>query len=438
MKISIFGLGYVGTVTAACLARDGHNVIGVDVNSQKVALINAGVSPIVEPELGRLLAEGVATGRILCTKDSEQAIAASDISLISVGTPAIENGEPDLSYVFDVCKEIAAAIARKGTPHVIVLRSTVPPGTLEQCRTVLGDITSNVPIHFAFNPEFLREGSAIRDYYKPPYTIIGTEDPVAQDVLQQMYAKVEAPIVVVKPAVAEMVKYVANAWHAAKVTFVNEIGRIAKAFQIDGREVMNIIVRDTKLNVSAAYMRPGFAYGGSCLPKDLNALLYCARKMNVPVPLLSTVPVTNSLQIELAVQEILRVGARRISVFGLAFKPGTDDLRESPAVLLVKRLLGEGCEVKIYDSAVYQASLMGTNLAYIQRNLPHFQSLLVAEPHEALENADLAAITQSNPSFRQALLDAPEGIRILDLAGSFTSEPLLKPIQGGEYHDIAA
>lgn len=437
MKISIFGLGYVGTVTAACLARDGHKVIGVDVNPQKVALLNAGVSPIVEPELGQLLSEGVAAGLISCTKDPEEAVAASDISLISVGTPSIENGEPDLSYVFDVCKQIGVAVNRKAAPHVIVLRSTVPPGTLEHCLTLLEDVVSSVPIHLAFNPEFLREGSAVRDYYMPPYTVIGTEDPVAQEVVQQMYTKVKAPIIVVKPAVAEMVKYVANTWHAAKVTFVNEIERIAKAFSVDGREVMNIIVRDTKLNVSSAYMRPGFAYGGSCLPKDLNALLYFARKMDVPVPLLSTVPVTNSLQIELAAQEILRSGARRISIFGLAFKAGTDDLRESPAVLLVKRLLGEGCEVKIYDSAVYQASLMGTNLAYIQRNLPHFQSLLVAEPHQALENAELVAVTQTNPGLRQALRDVPEGTRVLDLAGLFAVEPL-KPLKGGEYRDLAA
>lgn len=437
MKISIFGLGYVGTVTAACLARDGHKVIGVDVNPQKVALLNAGVSPIVEPELGQLLSEGVAAGRIACTKDPEEAVAASDISLISVGTPSGENGEPDLSYVFEVCKEIGAAIHRKGTSHVIVLRSTVPPGTLERCRTLLEDVVSSTPIHLAFNPEFLREGSAVRDYYLPPYTIIGTEDPVAKEVVQQMYAKVEAPLIFVKPAVAEMVKYVANTWHATKVTFANEIGRIATAFEVDGREVMNLIVQDTKLNVSSAYMRPGFAYGGSCLPKDLNALLYCARKMDVPVPLLSAVPVTNSLQIELAVQEILRLGARRISIFGLAFKPGTDDLRESPAVLLIKRLLGEGCEVKIYDSAVYQASLMGTNLAYIQRNLPHFQSLLVAEPHQALKDAELVVVTQNNAGFRQALRNVPNEIRVLDLAGMFAAEQL-KLLKGGEYNDLAA
>lgn len=431
MKISIFGLGYVGTVTAACLARDGHTVIGVDVNPQKVALINAGESPIVEPELGQLLSEGAAAGRITSTTNSEQAVAASDMSLISVGTPSTENGEPDLSYVFDVCKEIGAAVYRKRAPHVIVLRSTVPPGTLERCHSLLGDVVSSGPIHLAFNPEFLREGSAIRDYYRPPYTVIGTEDSVAKEAVQQMYAAVKAPVIVVKPAVAEMVKYVANAWHAAKVTFVNEIGRIAKALSVDGREVMNIIVQDTKLNISSAYMLPGFAYGGSCLPKDLSALLYFARKKDVPVPLLTMVPVTNSLQVDLAAQEVLRLGARRISIFGLAFKAGTDDLRESPAVLLVKRLLGEGCEVKIYDSAVYQACLMGTNLAYIQRNLPHFQSLLVAEPHQALDGTDLVVITHTSPGFRQVLLDASEKTQVLDLAGIFATE-LPK---GCEYHE---
>lgn len=434
MKISIFGLGYVGTVTAACLAQNGHSVIGVDVNPQKVALLNAGESPIVEPELGQLLSAGVLAGYIRCTRDSEEAVGASDISLISVGTPSTENGEPDLSYVFDVCKEIGAAVYRKGAPHVIVLRSTVPPGTLDRCRTVLGDVVRTGPIHLAFNPEFLREGTAIRDYYLPPYTVIGTEDSVAKEAVQQMYAEVEASVIVVKPKVAEMVKYVANTWHAAKVTFGNEIGRVAKGFGVDGREVMDIIVRDTKLNVSPAYMRPGFAYGGSCLPKDLSALLYFARKMDIPVPLLSAVPVTNSLQVELAVQEVLRIGVRRISVFGLAFKAGTDDLRESPAVLLVKRLIGEGCEVKIYDSSVYQACLMGTNLAYIQSNLPHFQSLLVAELHQAIEGTELAVVTHTTTDSHQALFDALEGIRVLDLAGTFAT----KPPKGCEYHALAS
>lgn len=432
MKISIFGLGYVGAVTAACLARDGHEVIGIDVSPEKVALVNAGKSPIVEQGLGELLAEGIATKRIRATTDAEEAVLASDASLISVGTPSTERGETELGYVFGVCKEIGAAIRKKAAPHAIVLRSTVPPGTLEQCQTLLKDVVGAESVHLAFNPEFLREGSAIRDYDAPPYTIIGTEDPIAEEVVRQMYTKVDAPIIVAKPAVAEMVKFVANTWHAAKISFANEIGRISKGFGIDGRDVMNIIVQDTKLNVSPVYMRPGFAYGGSCLPKDLRALLYCARTMDVPVPLLNTIPTTNNLQIDLAVKEILHSGVRRIAVFGLAFKSGTDDLRESPAVLLVKRLIGEGCEVKIYDKAVQQAWLMGTNLAYIQRNIPHFETLLVAEPQQALEGAELIVVTYASPEFRQVLLEAPRGTKILDLAGVFT-----EPIKELNYHGIA-
>ena len=306
----------------------------------------------------------------------------------------------------------------KRSSHVIVLRSTVPPGTLEKCQNLLDNITENNPIHLAFNPEFLREGSAIRDYDRPPYTIIGTESAVAEAAVREMYATVEAPIIVVKSAIAEMVKYVANSWHAAKVGFANEIGRIANAFGVDGGEVMNIIVQDTKLNVSPVYMRPGFAYGGSCLPKDLSALIYYARKMDVPVPLLNTIPATNNLQIDLAAQEVLRLGLRRIAILGLAFKPGTDDLRESPTVLLVKRLIGEGCQVKIYDKAVYEARLMGTNLSYIQRNLPHFEALLVGEPEEAIEGAELAIVTHATEEFRQVIAEAPKELRILDIAGA--------------------
>ena len=432
MKISIFGLGYVGVVTAACLARDGHQVIGVDVNPEKVIWIAKGKSPIVEPKLGELLADGVAAGLIRATTDAEEAVVASDVSLISVGTPPIERGEPDLTYVWNVCKEIGIAVSRKAATHVVVLRSTVPPGTLEKCQTLLESVTGDRLVNLAFNPEFLREGSAVQDYDQPPYTIIGTESPAAEEAVRQMYAKVDAPILTVKPAVAEMVKYVANSWHAAKVGFANEIGRIAKAFGVDGREVMKLVVQDTKLNVSPVYMRPGFAYGGSCLPKDLSALLYYARKMDVPVPLLNTIPATNSLQVDLAVQEVLRLGVRRITVLGLAFKPGTDDLRESPAVLLVKQLIGEGCQVKIYDKAVYEARLIGTNLAYIQRNLPHFEALLVPEPQQALEGAELAMVTYNAPEFRQVLLEAPKETRILDLAGVFT-----EPIKQLNYFGIA-
>ena len=429
MKISIFGLGYVGVVTAACLARDGCNVIGVDISPHKVALVNNGKSPIVEPGLKDLLDRGVKAGRIQATVNAEAAILASDISLISVGTPPIAWGEPDLSYVFGVCKEIAVAVERKATRHLVVLRSTVPPGTLEKCQHIFDEVAGKNAIHTAFNPEFLREGTAIKDYDCPPYTIIGTQSSFAETTLRKIYANLKAPLLVTKPEVSEMVKFVANTWHAAKVSFANEIGRVADAFGIDGREVMDVIVQDKKLNISPVYMRPGFAYGGSCLPKDLGALLYLARKMDVPVPLLDTIPITNVLQIDLAVRAVLSSKARRIAILGLAFKPNTDDLRESPAVILVKRLLGEGCALKIYDRAVYQARLVGNNLAYIEQNLPHFEALLVSSPEEALEGAELVVATHNTNEFRQLLDKASLNTPILDLAGVLNLEDSTHKLQ---------
>lgn len=423
VKISVFGLGYVGTVTAACLARDGHEIFGVDVNPEKVALIGAGESPIVEPGLDVLLAEGVRAGRIRAGVDAAEAVMATEVSLISVGTPPGARGEPELSYVFEVCRQIAEAVHAKGGTHIVVVRSTVPPGTLARCAEVVEEVVGPGRVHLAFNPEFLREGAAVADYDAPPYTVIGAEDPVAEAAVRQMYAGVEAPILVVAPALAEMVKYISNTWHAAKVAFANEIGRVARAFGVDGREAMAIVAQDTKLNISPAYLRPGFAYGGSCLPKDLMALLSCARGMDVDLPFLSAIPRSNDLQIELAAREVLRLGARRVAVFGLAFKPGTDDLRESPAVPLVKRLLGEGCSVRIFDQPVQEARLMGTNLAYIRGHLPHFEELLAGTAEEALEGAELIVVTQNAAEFRELLAGVPTGTRVLDLAGIFREPP---------------
>ncbi|HEX7056888.1 MAG TPA: UDP-glucose/GDP-mannose dehydrogenase family protein [Bacilli bacterium] len=432
MRISVFGLGYVGAVTAACLAREGHEVYGVDVNPEKVDLINRGESPIIEPGLNELLRENVQTGAIRATTDFREAVQHSDVSLVSVGTPPKWNGEPDLSYVFNVCREIGLAIHAKNDSHLVVLRSTVPPGTLSKCRELLLRYPNDKLVFTAFNPEFLREGTAIRDFYEPPYTIIGTDDRRAEQMIKEMYASVKGPMLTVKPEVAEMVKYVANTWHSAKIGFANEIGRIAKAFGVDGREVMNIIVQDTKLNISPVYMRPGFAFGGSCLPKDLGSLLYHAQSMNVTVPMLNALRASNEIQIELAAQEILNTGVRNIAVFGLAFKSGTDDLRESPSIKLIKKLLGEGIRVKIYDRSVYQARLMGTNLAYIRKNLPHFEELLVATPRLALEETEMAVITYNDPEFSRVLSEAPDHFSVYDLAGIFNEPP-----RGVKYSGIA-
>jgi GDP-mannose 6-dehydrogenase len=431
MKVSVFGLGYVGAVTAACLARDGHEVIGVDTNLEKVQLVSSGKSPIVEPGLEQLLQDAVQRGLLRATIDAEDAVVSSDVSLISVGTPPDDKGEPELSYVINVCKQIGTAIREKGLPHTVVLRSTVPPGTLDRCSAVITSLAGGVPVYTAFNPEFLREGSALRDYDDAPYTIIGTDNSFAENVVRTLYCKLSAPIFVVRPKVAEMVKYVANSWHATKISFANEIGRISKAFGVDGEEVMRIIVEDRKLNTSAAYLKPGFAYGGSCLPKDVAALIYYSRKLDVATPLLESLPVTNQLEIDLAVQQVLKWGTPKVAVLGLAFKRGTDDLRNSPYVDVVKRLIGEGCSVKIYDEAVYRARMVGTNLEYIRRNLPHFEELLVGDIDEALADVECVVISHRDPLFKQKLQQNTQ-VKTVDLAG------LLDSSAKGETHSASA
>ena len=432
MKISVFGLGYVGVVTAACLARDGHQVIGVDVNVDKVAAIQSGTSPIIEPGLAGLLRDGVDAGRVHATTDFKAAVRDTDVSLVSVGTPPTERGGPDLSHVLAVTTQIADALAGKGKAHVVVLRSTVPPGTLARCTDVVRERAPEAEVELAFNPEFLREGSALADFDRPAYTIIGTSSAKAEAAVRDLYSSVAAPVLVVPPEVAEMVKYVANCWHAAKIGFANEVGRIAKSFGVDGRTVMDIITQDAKLNVSPVYMKPGFAYGGSCLPKDVRALLYHAQERGVHVPILASLPVSNQLHIDAAVDLVLRTRPKRAAILGLAFKSNTDDLRESPAVTLTKRLIGEGCEVRIYAPDVNEARLMGTNLAYIRENVPHFEHLLIDDAPAAIEWADVVVVTHPQAQFTEALQRATSDTRIVDLAGVYPARP-----QGCEYDGIA-
>jgi GDP-mannose 6-dehydrogenase len=419
MRASVFGLGYVGTVTMACLARDGHEMFGVDVNADKVAALAAGQSPIAEPGLSDLLAQAAQRGNMHTTTSVREAISSSEVSLISVGTPSRTSGQPDLSYVDRVCQEIGQAVRTKRLPHTVVIRSTVPPGTTAKCAAVLQELASPAGVHVAFNPEFLREGSAIVDYDNPPYTVVGTEDAKAEANVRELYSGVDAPVHVVTPAVAELVKYTANAWHAAKIVFANEIGRIAKQSGVDGREVMEIIVQDAKLNVSPAYMRPGFAYGGSCLPKDVRAILFQARHHDIQVPLLSALPISNKQQIDAAVAAVLSRKPRRVAVLGLAFKSDTDDLRESPAVVLVKRLIGEGCEVAVYASDVDRSRIMGANLSYIREHLPHFEALMVDELDALLEWGEVIVATNADDSVRQALANRAKDRAIIDVAGLF-------------------
>jgi GDP-mannose 6-dehydrogenase len=415
MNVSIFGLGYVGAVTAACFAQRGHTVVGVDVNPDKVTMILAGHSPIVEPGLEELLQSGVQNGQIAATTDAVHAILETELSVVSVPTPSYHNGSHNYAYLYKVSEEIGQAVAKKGKPHVVVYRSTVLPGTTDECARILRQHAGNVPVYVAFNPEFLREGSAIKDFDQPAYTIIGAIDTQAEAALRELYASVPAPIHAVSVRAAEMMKCVANAFHALKITFANEVGVLAKNLGVDGREVMNLICEDRILNISPAYLRPGFAYGGSCLPKDVAALNYAARSNDLELPLLASLPQSNRAQIEAVTNKILGTGARRIAVLGLAFKPGTDDLRESPAVELVERLIGKGCQIRIVDRAVQHAKLVGANKEYLERKLPHVSSLLV-EPVDALEGVDAVVITHGTREFSELVQKVPVGVKIFDLA----------------------
>ena len=430
MRISVFGLGYVGAISLACLARDGHEVVGVDVNGERTLAIAKGLSPVVEPGLEELLRTGVLCGRIRTSTDAVEAVAQSEVSLISVGTPAGAGGAVDLSAVFNVTQQISRAIAIKEREHTFVLRSTVPAGTLDRCAAVISDACPSIKVHVASNPEFLREGCGIADYDRPEFTLIGTRDDRARDIVERLYERVDAPVIVAQPAVAELVKSVTNAWHATKITFANEIGRLAKAAGVDGRDVMEVITRDAKLNISPTYMRPGFAYGGSCLPKDVAGLIAQARALNVPVSLLASLPLSNRETVEVATELVLKGGGRKVAVLGVAFKANTDDLRESAAVSLTKRLLGEGCRIRIYDRDVLAARLVGSNLAYIRERLPHFDELLVPTIEEALQGADTAVVTYATAEFRSALDGAPFSLKIVDLAGLYRAAPQGRLLEG--------
>lgn len=407
MRISIFGLGYVGAVSAGCLSSDGHEVIGVDPNPTKVDLINRGVTPIIERDIGEMIAKAVANGRLSATTSVRSAVAATDLSLICVGTPSQLNGNLDLSYVRRVCEEIGAALAAKAGFHVVVARSTVLPGSMRDVVIPTLEQTSSKKAGVDFgvcnNPEFLREGTAVYDYYHPPKTVIGESDSRAGQVLVDLYAKMNAPLIRTDVETAEMVKYADNCWHAVKVAFANEIGNLSKAVGVDGHKVMAIFCQDTKLNLSPYYMKPGFAFGGSCLPKDLRALTYKARTLDIDTPLLSAVLPSNQRQIERAIEMVTRKGNRRVGVLGFAFKAGTDDLRESPMVDVIEALLGKGYELKLYDKNVNLAALTGANRDFILNHIPHISRLMVDSMAEVLEFAQTLVIGNGAVEFKAAM-----------------------------------
>ena len=434
MKISIFGLGYVGAVSAGCLATDGHEVIGVDPNRTKVDLINQGTTPIIEKDIGEMISKTVKEGTLRATTDVRDAVLNSDMSLICVGTPSQLNGNLDLSHVRKVCEQIGEAIKEKNSFHVVVARSTMLPGSMRAVVIPSLEAASGKKAGVDFgvcnNPEFLREGTAVYDYYHPPKTVIGETDERAGEMLVKLYEKMDAPMVRTDVETAEMVKYTDNTWHAVKVAFANEIGNICKAVGIDGHKVMEIFCQDTKLNLSPYYMKPGFAFGGSCLPKDVRALTYKARSLDLELPLLDSILPSNRKQVEKGVKMIVDKGNRKIGILGFSFKAGTDDLRESPLVDVIETLLGKGYDLKLYDKNVNLAALTGANQDYILNHIPHISKLMVNSMEEVLAFADTIVIGNGAAEFKQVPGLLKDGQSIVDLV-RISSEQ-----SGGQYDGI--
>jgi GDP-mannose 6-dehydrogenase len=421
VRISIFGIGYVGAVCCGSLAARGHSVIGVDVSSDKVDMVNRGVSPIVEPGLDELLAGAVAAGKLRGTTDAADAIGNSDITMICVGTPSKPNGDLDLRYVEAVSRDIGEMLARKDGWHTVAVRSTVLPGTISNIvRPIIEEASGRKAgegFGLASNPEFLRESTAIADYEFPPMTVIGEHCRRSGDILQALYGDLPGPFIRTSIEVAEMIKYACNAWHALKISFANEIGNIAKALGVDGREVMDIMCEDTKLNISKYYMRPGFAFGGSCLPKDVRALTYRATQLDVRHPLLGAILNSNNYQIERACSIIQHFEKRKVAMLGLSFKAGTDDLRESPLVNLAEFLIGKGYDLKIYDRNVEYARINGANKDYINTRIPHVSSLLSSDLPGMVNEADIVILGNHDEMFEGVVAGLPQGKRVLDLVG---------------------
>jgi GDP-mannose 6-dehydrogenase len=417
MRVSVFGLGYVGCVTAACLARAGHLVVGADISAEKVSMVNGRTSPLVEPGLGELLGEVVGAGRLRATTSTAEAVAESDLALICVGTPSRGNGELDVAAIQRVAESIAQTLDAAPRAYTVVLRSTVLPGTTESVLIpALTAGTGTRPgLTVAVNPEFMREGSSLRDFTQPPLTLVGCDSSDTASLLRNLYAGVEAPFTHTSIRTAEMAKYVSNTFHALKVTFANEIGDLCEALGADAQDVMRVFLTDRKLNISEAYLRPGFAFGGSCLPKDLRALLFAARSADLAVPVLSAILPSNERQIQQGVSRVLATRRRRVGVVGLAFKPGTDDLRESPMVPLVEALIGKGCDVRILDRSVSIARLGGANRRYIEEEIPHIASLMCDSVPVLLAHAGVLLIGNDGGEAREALAAAGPGCIVIDL-----------------------
>jgi GDP-mannose 6-dehydrogenase len=403
LKVSIFGLGYVGTVCAGCLAREGHEIIGVDPVRTKVQLVNAGKSPIIEADIEKIIADAVKSGRLRATEDSVQAILDTDVSFVCVGTPSQINGNLDLTHVRHVCEQLGQGLKDKTARHTVVIRSTILPGTMRRMVIPVLEETSGKKAGKDFgvcnNPEFLREGSAVVDFAFPSKTVIGELDGASGDPLAGLYAKLNAPLIRTDIETAEMIKYIDNSWHALKIGFANEIGNLCKSFSIDAHRAMEIFCQDKKLNISSAYLKPGFAFGGSCLPKDLRALAYSAKLHDLELPILNAILPSNELQVTRGLQLIMEKGRKRIGILGFSFKEGTDDLRESPMIEIIERLTGKGYDVRIYDKNVQVARLVGANRDFILNRIPHISRLMVDNIDAVLQHAETIVIGNKSTEF---------------------------------------
>jgi GDP-mannose 6-dehydrogenase len=433
MRVAVVGLGYVGTVTAACLAANGHDVSGVDIDAGKVEEIRAGHSPVAEPGLDAIVASAVADGMLRATTSCAEAVRGADVTLVCVGTPATARGATELAFIRRAVDDIAAALKAGSQPdsgqpgtqhHSVVIRSTVPPGTVED--VVMPALTSgldgaNIAVGAAMCPEFLREGSGVADFFAPPMIVVGTSDSAVAETCVSLFGFLDTPVQVVEVRVAEALKYACNAFHATKVSFTNELSRLFRLLNVDSREVMSLFCQDRVLNISPSYLRPGFAFGGSCLPKDLRSLLHLARINGADMPLLAGTLATNELVVQEVVDRVVAIDARAVALLGLSFKADTDDLRESPNVELAERLLGKGFDVHIFDQVVNPARLVGANRRYMESRLPHLERLLVHEPGEALCGADVAIVSIRDQAVIDALVRHRPG-RVIDLIGNLGTE----------------
>lgn len=403
MKLAVFGLGYVGSVSSACFAKLGHAVVGVDINRFKVDRIASGQSPIVEKQLGELIAEGVAGGRLTATDNYEEALRGAQASIVCVGTPSAENGSLDLSHVRRMTQKIGATLATMSDYHVLIVRSTMLPGSVEQEIVPLLESASGrhvgADLGVCYNPEFLREGTAVEDFFAPPLTVVGVSDPRAEAVARELYAALDAPLFTTQIRAAEMMKYVSNTWHALKVSFANEIGNLCKAESIDSHEVMRIFCEDTKLNLSPYYLKPGFAFGGSCLPKDVRAITYRLRQRGLKSPVLESILPSNVQQVQLALKTIEKLRRKKIGILGLSFKAETDDLRESPIIQVVESLVGKGYELRVHDTNVEMSRIIGANKQFLEEEVPYIPQVLKPDLADVTSWAEVLVVANKSAEY---------------------------------------